>query len=468
MNKQKKILLLLSAIVVILAAGTAVLLLKEKEEMPPDRDGDPGILYETDRSQIASVTIHNSSGSFSVLQKEDGIHLEHFPDVPLDQEGLEALFHYASLVRSLEQLSGDNNKEEYGLAHPQAAVTVSLKDNSSYALSFGDVVPGQDTAETRYLLSNDQIYTTYSLYAQPFFRSEESYIDHRITPLSRSLSDAAATSDTILTVTDLSLHKDPGEDFSVSLSGTEQVMSYALQKYELRAGNRIYPFTADALGTDFLFSVFNLISDSVVCVHPSDEDLASFGLQDPAMIAEVSWQSASALTGSFALSISPQADGGAYLMRRDTDIIYHLANVPLFCTAEWPSLVSTYLLMPKLTDLVSVTIETPEKQYRFCPDFENQTVQIDDHTIPLSSFQDFYTRLIQMKADSLVYPTQETADLFSAGCIRYEYASGETESIFLYALSPRKLLVCVGNDQYEMSSVMWNTLLNDKIYGSTL
>ena len=457
MKKQKTILLILVLVLTVIVAAPAFLLFSGSRETETAPESD-GTLKETDPSGILSVLVSNADGSYTVSQKDGVCSLEHFQDVPLNETALGELLHYAATLRSRQQLSGSKPLSEYGLDAPAASAEVTLDDGSSYAFSFGSDVPGQDTAPLCYLLYEDTVYTTFSLYAQPFFAGEESFVDHQVTPVSKSSSDASVTAETMLSVTEVSLKNGEGREFTISHSGSQDVLGNKMQQYSILINGSSYSFTADAVGTDFLNSFFGMTADEIVCAHPSEDDLSEAGLDDPEFLADVAWQNAAGGTGNFSIAISKDEKGGVYAFRKDADLVWHVPEVPLFCLAEPEQLVSTYLLMPRLDSLSGVKVEADGQTSRFEIDAAAEQVTCGAKTIPLSDFRGVYAQMIQMKADSVLFSPENKEDLAAAGRIVYEGTDQTVLAIELYQLTPRKMLAVVGDIQYELSATVWEQL----------
>ena len=444
MKKQKTILLILAIVLTVIVAAPAFLLFSGSRETEPAAESD-GTLKESDPSGILSVLVSNSDGSYTVSQKDGVCSLEHFQDVPLNETALGELLHYAATLRSRQKLSGSKPLSEYGLDAPAASAEVTLDDGSSYAFSFGSDVPGQDTAPLCYLLYEDTVYTTFSLYAQPFFAGEESFVDHQVTPVSKSSSDASVTAETMLSVTEVSLKNGEGREFTVSHSGSQDVLGNEMQQYSILINGSSYSFTADAVGTDFLNSFFGMTADEIVCAHPSEDDLAKVGLDDPEFQADVAWQNAAGGTGRFSIGISKDEKDGVFAFRKDADLVWHVPEVPLFCLAEPEQLVSTYLLIPRLDSLSGVTVEADGQASRFEIDAAAEQVTCGAKTIPLSDFRGVYAQMIQMKADSVLFSPENKEDLAAAGRIVYEGTDQTVQAV-------------VGDIQYELSATVWEQL----------
>lgn len=451
MKNQKKIIFLLIIILLLLAGSIYYFYSKSSSSSATGAT----VLLQKTPEDVASVSITNSSESYTVYQdKEKGVFVEGYEDLPLNQEALDDLFYYASYIRSqtsVETPSGD--LETYGLSSPAAEVTVCFNDGQNISFKIGNQVPGQNSSDALYFLYQNNIYIAYKLHLAPFLYTKNQYLDQQITPVSLSADDPNITAETALTLTSLTMERqDLSSPVEINYSNSEDVMGYSLTQYQISfQWGTVYSYTTDDIGSEFLSSFFNLSASEIYALHPSTKDLESCGLDTPFFKAEVTCKDGNESVRTFSMIASQPSGGKFYIMNDTADIIYCSDNTDsLFFTVDPASLVSCYLLAPDINQLASVDILSNDTSSAFIIDHTEDTVSavsLNGISLSVGAFKSFYQNLISLKGDSVYQDTTDPQAFPYYTSIDYHLSDDSTEELDFYSLSERELLAVVNNQQ---------------------
>lgn len=465
MNKLKKQILGLGIIVFILIAAIILVFLPgNKKEIPAGTE----ILQQISTDQIASITVENESGTYTAIQDKDHtLIMEGYESLSLNDDTIISLFHYASYIRGQIAVKNENNSlETYGLAAPVSRVKVTCTNGENYTLDIGNPVPGQSTADSLYILYEDNIYTTYKLHVEPFLLSKTDYIQQEITPVSLSSDDPNVSSETMLSITQATISRDDWtHPVTIQKQANQDVMGYSLQLYTISLdGSYNYEYTTDSIGNQLLNSFFNLTADSIVSIHPDDAVLEQYGLLDPYFEANIVYQDASGNVDEFSFLCSKFIDGVTYIKNEAVDVIYSINLEPAFLSVNSNELISSYLLTPDINTLQSMKIETTTDTYEFTINSDNnslQSVEMNHETIIPEVFQTFYQTLIATKADQVLVETSIPKNASLEASVTYLYNDNSEQKLLLYYKSERELYAYIDDSHvYTVNQTKWANILD--------
>lgn len=340
--------------------------------------------------------------------RSDEYGLAEIQGVPLDTGRLEEIIRSAADFQALRLLEeGVQPSAEYGFLPARASVEVRYRDGSSGQFLLGDEAPG---GLGTYCLYNENLYLTDNSLAASFLYGKLDLVS--------------------LTVTDLS-EKGYQPD-AVILSGSARPQAIHLQSLASRGeGASLYynssaayemtaPQTAavDSGAAWSLSALTAVTADSAAMVHPSAEDLAGFGLDDPYSQVEFT------VGGErVTLLLSLLSDGTCFLYRPDLPVVFKIsADQAPWAYWQAEDLLSKTVFSPDMDGLSAVTLTAPGRTYAFTfsEAEEQRTVSLNGNELKMSDFRPLYREMTgvsrNMAADE---PMEEGAELVLS--IRYQF-----------------------------------------------
>ena len=261
-------------------------------------------------ADIKQIDIENQDGSFTVISEtpdgeETTYTLVGFEDHEL-QEGIadEIASHSAALEFS-RVIAADGNPADYGLDHPRATVKVQYKDDTSAVIRVGNDAAGEDvgtyvgfgTTNAVFLVGSDDI--------KDFLYSINSLISLDITDTNED-SDNADFS--VLTVS--------GTHFDQPITLEPNTDDTFESQYIVTSPVKMFANAVEA--SDIAGNVRGLYGEAVVCVNPSADQLASYGLSEPYAAVHATYPDTEITLSASA----PNEEGLVYIYNPDKDVIY--------------------------------------------------------------------------------------------------------------------------------------------------
>lgn len=280
---------------------------------------------------------------------------------------------------------------------------------------------------------------------------------------------------TLLTLTDAQIiRSDWDAPLEIHKQDDQDILGYAMQQYEiLPDGERVYFYTSDGVGAEFLQSFFNLTATEITAIHPNEQTLEHYGLDKPYIAADISWQNAANGTGSFSVRASAPDNGIVYVMNDSADIIYQINTVPISLTVDPNQLVSRYLYMPSINTVqeLYLSIEGNGTDMSFDVTFTLTSqagallVSNGEKQIDTDAFRSFYQRLVSLQADEVYTNSDFSQTLPPQGTVRFTYTDGTSNQIQFFRLNDRKLLVTTDDERiFTMNQTKWNNVFDTNLF----
>ncbi len=385
MSKRIRSLILAAVLVAVLVGGVlAVRLLPEPEADASSAASAttgttlPALIdkAETDKSYTvkeAVVTLENET--FTVKPDADGVMaVEAYADLPRRTEMLESLLKALTTIRPASLVKEQATDEELtacGFDKPQAAVSVTYENGSTYAFEIGKLDPGGKTNSYFREADSRAVYLMGSSFVSSVTQGSTSYIGlTMITAPSPNSDDSTGKAQLM----ELRL--------SGSLRPTPVVLRYKTAEDDKRL-SLASPYTITApyyrttdsqVTTGWQTGLNTLTAASVAAVHPTAEQLVEYGLSDPRSVGELTlavYQEGSEEADpvvyngvSFTVRLGGKDESGNYYAMLDgVDIVYTVAasNVP-WAEEQYGDLLADFLFLEYITDLKSVTLTLDGKE----------------------------------------------------------------------------------------------------------
>ena len=484
MKKNSKYLIIALACVVVLGGAVAALTLtggtgEDTSSSAAASSSSTIALIDKTDEDLASVTVTNETGTITIHAHTETIETssaseeassgsesasseaaEPQVEVVYEVDGLEGLAlsdNVSTVARAGYSLTAQKsigtveNPEEFGLTDPTATVSAVYQDGSTYSYSIG--------------VENGGYY-----YVQPD-GSDEVYLASISSVLFNSINDLADT-----TLFELEVGEDTSSAASVAqttgtytesailnvlhLSGTTFERAVTIE-YDPEDGYLMTEprhATADSTKmSEITTSLTSLSADSLVKAHPSQEDLESYGLADPAVVCEFTCNGK-----EYLLKLSAtDADGNRYIVYDGVDAVFQIANstVTSWADADPFYLQSTLTLLPNIVTVSGMDLTANGQNYHFTIDREeDEEESTEDNTAYIytvtngdgtvldyeENFKHFYLTLISITVaeDSWEMPAGEP----QFTCTFSYYDGSDPDTIEYYKVSDRRYAIVANGE----------------------
>ncbi|MBR4896764.1 MAG: DUF4340 domain-containing protein [Clostridia bacterium] len=239
-----------------------------------------------DRSNVQSIDVDNEFGGYRVYRDAaDAFQLEGFPGLSFNQELFSSLVVTAIKPTAMMRVAQDLDTAglaEYGLDKPRASWTVTSTIGEKYTMYVGDQ-----------LLTEGGYYVMYEGRPGAVYIMSETLADTILQPAYKLLSPlltAGLSTNTYFFVDEFTVMH--GEDLFVHVTRLKQdqmknpdtsivEVKLTWPRPENTANGEVYEINDD-LYFQILYNFMALEGEEVVAFMPTDEELETFGLTDPA------------------------------------------------------------------------------------------------------------------------------------------------------------------------------------------
>jgi len=142
LTKKNRQLLITLALLLLLGSGYLILGMKGKEEasleQQPPAPRESYTLTETGESDLESLTVRNSFGENTFIDRDGLIAVQGQPDIILNQQAALSLVYSLGNIKSYERIEESVAEPgQYGLDEPSASAVLKKKDGSSTVIHLG-------------------------------------------------------------------------------------------------------------------------------------------------------------------------------------------------------------------------------------------------------------------------------------------------------------------------------------------
>jgi hypothetical protein len=333
------------------AVGALLLTGNKEADNPASAVSTGSIELVSKKSEdIVSMAVSNKKGSYTLVPAakssaaasgataEVTYEVKELKDIPINESAATQAVTNGYSLNATKNLGAVTNLEEYGLKNPQAKVEVKFKDGSTYNYKIGNVSPTDSTA---YYMCGENSNTVYIVNIDAGILESKNYFVNKTI---FAISSSSGTND--FTALKLSGTNFPGA-ITIEKNGTENTI--------------ISPFRAktDTTALEKVQSALaSLTADSVEAVHPDAAALKSYGLDNPAAIAEFT-----ANKSSYKLLIGARKGSSYYAMLDKGKAVYLIKedSISAWVRTNAFALRDKTLLMPLITTVKSITVTSGEK-----------------------------------------------------------------------------------------------------------
>ncbi len=445
MAQRKKTLLIIGLFVVSMAIVLAVLMLtlpkpETEEDTATTSDGLQLLGYT--RDDVMSVTVTNENGSFTVKNGVSGFSIEDNAEFRQNSTTLGAMARCVAELNAKE-LVEENAKDldKYGLSdeNPKARADVVLKDGTEYSVYFGIDAPD---GSTRYLRKADSrdVYTAPLSSTGYFYNRSADFISLVVTE-ELSNNNTAPTIDW-MTVTRKDLDYDVRfEDDTKNYATDEVSMASAQVMIE-----PVYAYLDITNSNAIIYGIWGLTAVDVACVHPSEDDLKEYGLDDPFCTVNID-----AELQNYHLDIGNVCEfeldetgaetsvpASYYCYYRGIDLVY------VFETSEipWVSFMPIDILSSMMTSNYIYTLDhidieyygEPAESHHFDVGGDSETAEVwgsvDGEEFEGDNFKELYKFILKCPIDDLCFTEPEEGSLIAVMDIRRTDGAGDTVEFY--------------------------------------
>jgi hypothetical protein len=462
---SKKLIFIAVMVILLAALGAALVLLRQETpavasplaELPPV---EYVVNYRADEfGGLASVTVHNEAGEFSVLPGDP-------PSVP----GWESLITSTyPLTRILDACAGlvaqDLVVEDaedlsiYGLDQGRARVEIRTNSGDGTTLYVGNEAPDRSSVYVR-LEGSSQVYRVGTWDTDYLFQGLFDFVDKEVSP-------QLATDDS------------GSFEFSeITLGGTvrsDGLIRVVPNQEESSSKSRIFSLylitspIKETLNLDkglpILQAIPGIQADSVIARVYGPEDLARYGLDKPYSTAAISGTLGQGL-GGFALRASaPDANGNVYIYREASELVYQVAASNLtWLSTSWWDLMDKMILLPFIDQVARVEVITPQRQVAFYLSGEEDELKVESGGTVLDTddFRKYYQTLLGAIHDEYAEEKVPTAVQPILEIAYYYREDLPSDRVSFYPANSRRVLTSLnGGRPFYTYSTYVDWVIND-------
>lgn len=444
-------------IMILVFAGT-VLLIKntsadEKETLERTEEVEI-FLTGLRRAEMKAVEVVSHKGSYQIILQGQTAEIAGIEVDCLDTDIIDQVIFKIETLRGQEIVKVQQNLEQYGLAQPQASITVQA-DDRVWGMEIGCQIPGEENSRYVVVDHQDKIYRVNGL--NEILIGQLDFVDRSVADI-RAIEGCVPASVVLGGTVRL-------EDIVLGVSNKEdRNMVPAIQLKVLSKNNYDINYERTVRG---LSDLLKIEADDVVSYDPSEKEYEEYGLQNPYSTVKYCWEDISGNSGEYRLLASAPKDGFVYLCRDGYPVIYKV-SVALLSWLEWQyeDVITRYLLLPDIYTLETVRISCPEWSDAYTlGTTENEVQKVADsknRAIPVEKFKEFYQCLIGIPAEEYeeVFVSEEAQSLLE---ITFVYKDGrDADKIELLAGPPLQVYLSInGNTDFLTKSKYVDIILEN-------
>ena len=470
MRKQMKSLTIALACLVVLAGVLVAVrfLLKGSEPQGDDPLGNVDELINVvsgSSEDIENITVKNPSGQYKVIYRKDtsGAKVWYIEELleaqPVTGSG-NAVASACANINAEEKFEDVTDLAQYGLDSPGATVDMKYSDGSSRTVYFGSAVPSDGGY---YMNTSEDKGTVYVLSASSsnvFFRSLGDFLNLQLTAyedavmagITRFQMEGALLAEPIDIVK-------PSEESEIAKLGFNLYDIVSPIQMEMKAD----------VTTNLTRALMGVTAQSVVAVHPTEEELATYGMDEPQYALTVThpdWEEPLVLKTS-------RVNGVTYLMKNREPVIFSMGSAGVLWHGwQLEDMMSNMVLMPRLGDLKTVRVTLEGTTYEFAVETaiseekgtEGQMmptrITLDGQELDLGNFKVFY----QLMLNCIVNSRSDGAETGEAAVLTYEYVytNGKSDVVeFIPAGNRRMYLALNGAPDYFIKDTYYDKVVEE-------
>lgn len=447
---------------ILILGGACFFLLKSDDSEKSDvESGNYQILDEITEDDVTSVVVSNASGGYEADWNDDSVIIKDCDNIAIDNSAVKKIQNAVKGITAEKKVTdGKGRLNEFGLEDDPVEVTVTGKGEKE-SLMIGDEVPGQDSSQW-YVLWKEEVYIVSDSNVEAFQYGVKDLVSKQITP-DRDESDDS------FRVTLADIQGEGMDEIQIRHQGSEELAGYQVDSYQLTAPIN-YPASA-AVSEDILPMFFGLKAQEVAVLHPTAEDRAQVGLDQPYRQVEIEYQTKNSEKNKISILVSNIDGAGNLYVENGSDVIYKCRPQDIsWLNLTVDTVISHTILIPDVTSLKTLTItqgDGSSYQIQFQNmGTDNGKVLYDGKELDVDSFRNFYYELISVEADEVILENlPDTSGMNKIAEIKFAYMdeSKKSDTVTYYSESARKAYAVLdGNERgFRLSETQIDTVLGN-------
>lgn len=447
---------------ILILGGACFFLLKSDDPEKSDvESGNYQILDEITEDDVESVVVSNASGGYEADWNDDSVIIKDCDNIAIDNSAVKKIQNAVKGITAEKKVTdGKGRLNEFGLEDDPVEVTVTGKGEKE-SLMIGDEVPGQDSSQW-YVLWKEEVYIVSDSNVEAFQYGVKDLVSKQITP-DRDESDDS------FRVTLADIQGEGMDEIQIRHQGSEELAGYQVDSYQLTAPIN-YPASA-SVSEDVLPMFFGLKAQEVAVLHPTAEDRAQVGLDQPYRQIEIEYQTKDSEKSKISILVSNIDGAGNLYVENGSDVIYKCRPQDIsWLNITVDTVISHTILIPDVTSLKTLTITQGDgSSYQIQLQnmgADNGKVLYDGKELDVDSFRNFYYGLISVEADEVILENlPDTSGMNKIAEIRFAYMdeSKKSDTVTYYSESARKAYAVLdGNERgFRLSETQLDTVLGN-------
>lgn len=473
MSKKVRNLIIGAVILLLLIAALVLLLLnpKETEETSEETStvsSTSVALVESEADAVKEVMVTNSTGSYTIervsaaTDDEKAVYaiaeLEGFTETTSEYTSLIGQFCNFSASRLIEENAPDISK--YGLSSPSHTITLVYDDGTQHEFRVGNQLP---TGSGYYMMLDDDpnVYGMVDSKMDRLNYTALDYVDKNVIEPWESYTDEEGNEVSAPTIEYLQIEGGTLEETFKIVPLTADEASSTATSYG-SSFRIVSPFEADMkywsdeTGADknlvYVTGLQTLTADAVAALHPTDEDMAAYGLDEP--YCTITFSRDGTEHRWIVGEAGTTAEGAAahYLYSDDQPVIYLVAdeNLP-WISIDLENMYSTLMLLPYIDDVEKIDLMVYNATYTFEIGAEtgedDKTIlspALDGKELEVDAYRKMYQYFLAAPAEG-INKNEEEGTLIAS--FTYHYREGGSDTVELFDLGNRTCILSINGDR---------------------
>lgn len=437
-KSPRRLTTMLAAVAGVLVLGGAVALLTlvspDEAEEPEVETPDTSVLLldkttdengEEIATPIKSIHVSSRLDDYTLALNADGVlKLTDGEDLAVNSTNVSALVEALTSITAADTIAtGLTSFADYGLDAPTATVEVVYADDTTTKLELASLAVG-----SKYYLrlnGGDTVYLLDSTLPTEVMQTAEAFVG--LTMISSpAVGSSDANGSVVLKELSLTGTVRNNQITTVRRKETSDSGEFANSTYLL---TEPYLTDTDSTVVTEVFGVTDVSASEVVALHPTEAQLAEYGLDNPYSIAKIvlavytytSDEAGNVATEGYynetvhlMLLGSKDEDGNYYAMADTMDVVFLVAadSVP-WAETTYHDLANQYLFLRNLNTLSSIACTLDGKTYDFRFEHFPEEEELDDQ--------------LRVTMDGTVYPTDQFRELYKVLMTLYRTGAAPAE-----------------------------------------
>lgn len=371
-----------------------------------------------------------------ILAESGDLVVEKYQELPVNTSKASTLKSDLATITATRKIETANDAADFGFDRPQAKVSVTYHDDSTYAFEIGDRAPLDAGYYFREEGSSD-IYLVSISFGEAMLQEGKDYVS--LSMYTKPSLNEDADSDTVC-VQEMGLSGQVRQDHPFKLrQQTNEDPDYVMSSYVM-----LEPFFMRQIDdnqiTTLTTNMTSLTAKSIVSVYPTEEEKAQYGFNDPYSVADlrIAVRQAETTSDSSDTSDSSQseeetptvyynirnhvvtlgskdADGNYYAMitsdGEEMPVIYLVsASAVPWAETQYGDILGTLLFLRNITNINDIVVSWGDTSYTFnlehFPDAEESAdklkVTVDEVVYDTENFRQLYQIMMSVKRNGEV------------------------------------------------------------------